>query len=202
MCRALGFAICASALVLAGCAAGSSSTASGLPFAGTETVGDAAAIVAHRPTDSQNTAAAIEAIGALGSRINLLADESASEATGKLGAANASGACRDGVEFFAPDRSGRFDATETREFYDAACTQPARDTHRRYYTRTATSEVVARTTEIFARGGTRPIATRRETVTFTAAAFTRFGFPNVAGGFSRTSVGTLWVGDRRQSASA
>lgn len=202
MCRALVLAISVSAFALAGCAAGPSDTASGLPFAGAETVGDAAAIVAHRPTDSQNTAAAIEAVGALGSRLNQLADESATEPAGWTDPRLSSGACRDGTEFFAPDRAGQPESTETREYFDVACTQLARDTVRRYYVRSPTSEVVARATELYTRGLARPIATRRETVTISGATFARFGFPSAARGFTRTSVGVLWIGERRQNASA
>jgi len=40
---------------------------------------------------------------------------------------NASGSCNGGIEFFSPDRSGNADSTESRWFYDAACTQLARD---------------------------------------------------------------------------
>lgn len=202
MCRALVFAISVGALALAGCAAGSNVTASALPFAGAETVGDAAAIAAHRPTDSQNTAAAIEAIGALGSRIDLLSDASGTAPQGGLAARATAGACRDGIEFFAPARSGRADSTETREFYDAACTQLARDTLRFYSAQTSGSEVVAGTTELYARGRRQPIATRSETVAITGATFTRFGFPSAAHGYTRTSVAALWIGNKRQSSSA
>lgn len=194
MCRALVIAIAAGALALAGCTANSNDSSAALPFGGAQTVGDAAALAAHRPTDSQNTAAAIEAVGALGSRINLLAVD-----PGWLDVRTAPGLCHDGVEVAIPRRGGQIDSTETREFYDAACTQLARDTHRRYYPRSNGSEVVALTTAIYARGGARPIAMRSETATITAAAFTRWGFPSAAHGFTQAASGALWVRDRRQS---
>ena len=123
MCRVLVFAIAVIAgFSLAGCGLDSGQSGSAIPLAGPETVGDAAATIAHRPTDSQNTAAAIDAVGVLGSRLNALA-ESAGDPDDLSGGA----ICRDGTEFFAPARRIGGALTETRAFYDPACTQLARD---------------------------------------------------------------------------
>lgn len=83
MVRSRVFAIAAaSALALAGCGDGTYSGLAG--SAGVETVGDAAAIVAHRPTGSQYAATAIDAVDTFGAALGgVMALESLQRAGGR-----------------------------------------------------------------------------------------------------------------------
>ncbi len=195
MCRVLVFAIAVIAgFSLAGCGLDSGQSGSAIPLAGPETVGDAAATIAHRPTDSQNTAAAIDAVGVLGSRLNALA-ESAGDPDDLSGGA----ICRDGTEFFAPARRIGGASTETRAFYDPACTQLARDAIRVVTSRGPATETVERSVLLYAPGRSMPIGLRRETSAIADARFGRWGFPMIRDGFSRTTSSSLWIANRKQS---
>ena len=186
--------VAAAVFALAGCTAGDGQGGSAIPLGGAETVGDAAAIMAHRPTDTQTTAAAIGAVGALGSRIAALARTADGDDTGRT-----IGACRDGRQFFAPDRRGDARSSETRDYFDSACTQLARDTLRLYAFRGPASEVVERVISLYQRGGSTPVAVRRETSFVASTRFGRWGFPVARDGFAQTTASSLWVGNRRES---
>jgi hypothetical protein len=186
--------VAAAAFALAGCTGGDGQGGSAIPLGGAETVGDAAAIMAHRPTDTQTTATAIDAVGALGSRIAAL-----SRTAGDDDAGHATGTCRDGRRFFAPDRRGDARSTETRDYFDSGCTQLARDTLRLYTLRGAAGEVVERAISLYERGRSSPVAVRRETSFVSNARFGRWGFPLARDGFAQTTASALWVGNRRQS---
>lgn len=103
---------------------------------------------------------------------------------------DALGTCTNGVEFFAPDKNGDANSTETQYFYDTACTQVARDVVR-MYTIDGNAETVNRTEKIYAVNNATPSATRTSAVTFGNATFTQYGYPVVAGGFNRQSQSTL-----------
>lgn len=104
--------------------------------------------------------------------------------------ATALGTCNNGIEFFAPDKNGDPNSTQTQDFYDQACTQLARDTVR-LYTINGTSENVTRTTSTYAINNATPISVRDETVSIASATFDQYGFPIPADGFDRSNVGTL-----------
>lgn len=184
--------VAAGAFALAGCSAGDGDRGSAIPPAGAETVGDVAAIIAHQPTDSQNTAAAIEAISVLGSRINALADASADDAESGVGG------CRNGREFLAAGAESH--STETREFLDPGCTQIARDVLRAFALRGPANEVVDRTISLYGPHQATPIAIRRETSITAHATFDRWGFPVVRDGYAQTTFGGLWIGNLKLSA--
>ncbi|HEY1654964.1 MAG TPA: hypothetical protein VGF86_07625 [Candidatus Tumulicola sp.] len=183
----------AAAFTLAGCGLDSGRGGSPIPLAETETVGDAAALVAHRPTDSQNTAAAIDAIGALGSRLNALAREG----DGDL-APTAGSACREGVKFVAAYR-GRRGLTETQQFYDAGCTQLARDAIQTVTSRGPTSKTVERRVLLYAPGRSVPLGLRRESTTIANARFGAGGAPAVRHGYSQATSSVLWIGNHKEA---
>jgi hypothetical protein len=95
------------------------------------------------------------------------------------------------MEFFAPDKNGDPNSTETQYFYDAACTELARDVVRVYTSTGASSETVARTVNQYALGNATPSATRTDSVTISNATFDKYGFPIVADGFDRISSNQL-----------
>lgn len=101
------------------------------------------------------------------------------------------GACNNGVEFFAPDKNGDSNSTERIDFYDNACTATARDAVRIFTSTAANSETVQRTVSFYALNGTSPAAVRSETVNYRNASFDQFGYPVVKNGFARTNTGEL-----------
>lgn len=116
--------------------------------------------------------------------------ESASPDTG-------SGTCNNGVEFYAPDRNGDPNSTETQFFYDNACTGLARDVIRIWTSTGAHSETVQRTSKMYALNSTTAYATRNEAVSFTNATFDQYGYPIVSGGFVRSQTGELDIAGAR-----
>jgi hypothetical protein len=101
------------------------------------------------------------------------------------------GACKNYMEFFAPDKNGDPNSTETQYFYDTACTQIARDVVRVYTSTGTSAETVARTVKQYALGNTTPIATRSDAVSISNATFDKYGFPIAADGFDRLSSDQL-----------
>ncbi len=101
------------------------------------------------------------------------------------------GTCNNGVEFFAPDKNGDANSTETQDFYDQACTQIARDTVRIFQSTGSSSETVTRTVKIYAIGNSTASAVRTDVNTIVNASFDKYGFPMAASGFARSSVGEL-----------
>ncbi len=103
---------------------------------------------------------------------------------------DALGTCNNNVEFFAPDKNGDANSTETQFFYDNACTQLARDVVR-IYTINGNSETVNRTEKIYALNNATPSATRTSAVTFGNASFGQYGYPVIANGFNRQAQSEL-----------
>jgi hypothetical protein len=101
------------------------------------------------------------------------------------------GACNNGVEFFAPDKKGDPNSTESIYFYDNQCTAMARDAVRIYTSTGPNSETVQRTVSLYAMNSSTPAAVRSETVGYINATFDQYGFPIVADGFDRTHTGEL-----------
>jgi hypothetical protein len=101
------------------------------------------------------------------------------------------GSCNNGVEFFVPDKKGDANSTERIEFYDNACTVPARDAVRVYASNGPDSETVQRTVSLYALNNTSPAAVRAETVNYRNATFDAYGYPIVKNGFARTNTGEL-----------
>ncbi len=107
--------------------------------------------------------------------------------------ATATGTCKNGVEFFSPDTAGDPSSTETKLFYDTACTELARDTVRIYSATSSTAETVSRTEMLYAMNNGTPIATRTSTEAIAGATFDSFGFPIAADGFSRSATSQLAI---------
>jgi hypothetical protein len=105
--------------------------------------------------------------------------------------ASATGACKNGVEFYAPDKNGAPNSTETIDFYDTACTLEATDLVRLYTSTSASSETVAITESFFAPLDTTPIATRSSSHAITNATFNQYGYPIAADGYDLVETGAL-----------
>jgi hypothetical protein len=114
-------------------------------------------------------------------------------AASAIRASAAVGTCKNSAEFFAPDKNGDPNSTEARYFYDAACTQLARDVVRIYTSTSTSAETVARTVSQYALGGLTPVATRTDAVSMSNATFDKYGFPIAADGFDRLSSNQLEV---------
>ncbi len=107
--------------------------------------------------------------------------------------ASATGSCTFGVEFFSPDTAGDPNSTETKLYYDLACTDLARDTVRTYTASGSTAETVSRTEMLYAMNDGTPIATRTSTEAIAGATFDSFGFPIAADGFTRSATSQLTI---------
>jgi hypothetical protein len=198
------FAAGALGLVLAACSGGAGfAPGRSLPIANPganselQTVSDVADLSFRRATVSEYARRSIDGFDAFGSSMRALAGENAAEAP-----ATAAGACRDGVEFFAPDLKGDPNSTQTKEFYDAACTRLARDSVRRYAPAGANGERVRVTVSTYAAGRSVPLAVRTESSLFSNATLGRYGYPVVADGFVRTTRSRLAIGSVKSVVSA
>ena len=191
-------------VLLAACSAGLGGPGgAAMPYSGADgvqTVGDAAAIVAHHPTGSQNAAVAIAVTDAVGSRVRDVSDQNEEFAQGAArGSLPANGTCVDGIQFFAPDRHGDVNSTETLNFYDANCRALARDAVRQYATTGSNSERVTQTVYFDTRNTTAgPTAVRRTTAQISNATIGRYGFPAAADGFARNEQSQLTIGSKKQ----
>ncbi|MDE2482255.1 MAG: hypothetical protein KGN02_08690 [bacterium] len=153
-------------------------------------------------TSTQSTSeAAIETANAVGDPVKTLASFN-SNTTGVMLASRgasaqvvpmASGTCNGGVEFFAPDKNGDANSTESIIFYDAACTEMARDTVR-IFSANGTSESVNRTQKQYALGNATPIAQRTSSIAYANATFGSNGYPTTASGFDRSATNELDLG--------
>lgn len=172
------------AAALAGCSGGGGSSPILPGGGGTGSSGTATA----------QSETAISATNALGSPLKSVADDNAAispQSEDERTETSGNGTCNNYTEFFAPDKTGDPNSTETILFYDGACTQPARDAVRIFSSTGATSETVNRTVKNYALGNGTPIATRSETTAITNATFDANGFPKVATGFDRVVVSSL-----------
>jgi hypothetical protein len=112
------------------------------------------------------------------------------------------GGCNNGVEYLVPDSNGDPDSTETKIFYDAACTQIARDVVRVWSSATAPAGMNAeslRTTEQqYTQNGSILVASRLDDSYVTSpGSFTTNGYPSLLMGSYSNRTGTLKVGTTR-----
>jgi hypothetical protein len=112
-------------------------------------------------------------------------------------AATASGTCKNGVEFFSPDSAGDPNSTETKLFYDVACTDLASDAVRLFTSTGSSAETVARTEMLYAPNNATAIATRTSTAAIANATFDTYGFAIAADGFSRSATSQLSIGSAK-----
>ena len=152
------------------------------------------------PTQSQAASTAIAVTNSIGTPLKTFASHDAAISTAMTAAAVvrggpsralSSGSCNAGIEFFAPDRNGDPNSTETRWFYDSACAQVARDQVRLYSATGSGGETVNVTTQLYAAGNATPIAVRTDANVITGATFDANGFPIAANGFYRSSTQVL-----------
>jgi hypothetical protein len=195
MARSRVFAIAAaSALALVACGGESAYPGFAATGSGVETVNDAAAIAAHRPTGSQYSAAAIGAVDAVGSLIKELPALDGQPSRGR--------GCHDGSEFFTPSRIGDPHSTESREFFDASCTHIALDAIRVFKPTGPHSENETVAVSIYAPKSPVPIAFRLENSQVTNANFDRLGYATTRDGFVRTTTRQLLISNQRRSVSS
>jgi hypothetical protein len=143
------------------------------------------------------TESAISSANGAGSDLNALSSverdisSPVSAGTSAVRSVAALGTCKNSMEFFAPDKNGDPNSTETQYFYDTACTQLARDVVRIYRSTGTSSETVARTVKLYALGNATAIAVRSDSVSISNATFDQYGFPIAADGFDRLSSNEL-----------
>lgn len=188
----LGFAL-AAALIVTGCSGGgSSSSTPSAPSSGSNTGTSSAT-----QTQSENAISAANAVGdpvksltTYNSATSGLSADARSPQSVTLGTCqtNPSGGS---FEFFSPDKNNDPNSTEQQYFYDASCTQLARDETRIWTSTSSSSETVTHTTKIYALGNTTPSAVRTDNATILNATFGQYGFPNTNNGFDRAETDTL-----------
>jgi hypothetical protein len=162
-----------------------------------ETVGDEAAVVAHRATDSDLTAAALNATNAFGAPLRSLSDGDALWSLPSSPTPN--GVCRDGIESFVPDRSGDPDSQELVQYYDRRCSSVARETVAILRGASGGNETIDRTTWIYDRASTAPVALRESVTIVADASFAPSGRPIARDGYIMTTSTRLSIGSRVQS---
>jgi hypothetical protein len=139
-------------------------------------------------TTSSVAQSAVSDAGDLGASVHDLSDFARDEASSGLQPASA---CRHGVEFFAPDKKGDPNSTETQFFYDLRCSDLARDVVRLINPTGASSENVARTVASYAPHTKNALAIANENATILDATFDQYGFPYAANGFARAATAQL-----------
>lgn len=94
-----------------------------------------------------------------------------------------------GFEFWTPDKAGDANSVEYEFFYDAGCTQPAKDIVR-IHTLSGSTQTQTVTITQWAQGSTTPtrIVTENSTIT---GQFDSEGFPVLSSGFTRTTQRTV-----------
>ncbi|MDQ6930038.1 MAG: hypothetical protein M3126_05165 [Candidatus Eremiobacteraeota bacterium] len=172
------------ALLLAGCGGGSGSGS--LPA---NSGGDSGGTT---QTQSENAIAGANALGSPMKNISNFNQGISPASLGRVTQAT-TGACNNNFEFFSPDKAADANSTEAIWFYDAQCTQMARDNVRKY-TISGSSEIVNHTENLYALGNSTPIATKIAMGTIGKATFDANGFPKVDGGFNRASTNQLAIG--------
>lgn len=178
---------CTAAILLAGCGGGNSSSA--LPSSGGP--GSSTNNGNSIQTQSESAVSATNAFGAPVKNITDFNNNVSLQSMGRIAESLQSATCSNGFEFFAPDKGGDPNSTESQYFYDSGCTQLARDVVRKYVPSGSSSETVNRTENQYAYGSSTASATRTETNTITNATFDKNGFPIVANGFDRVTNDTL-----------
>ena len=182
------------ALSLAACGGGSGSTSPLSPVPNSGGGGGAT------PQSQSETAVSTE--NALGSPMKDFTSyersiSTSSSSRSRLAQSLPIGSCVSGMELFSPDKNGDPNSTERQYFYDANCTELARDVVRIYTQTSSTSETVLRTTKLYALNNATPIATRSDNDSITNAAFDKYGDPVPAIGFDRVNTGYLDISGSR-----
>jgi len=161
--------------------------------------GDTGGGISSQSTQTSDAIASTEAVGApvqdfatVNASTNSPLQSSAIRAENSSVQA-ASGTCNNGIEFFAPDKNGDPNSTETQFFYDNGCTGLARDVVRIWTSTSSSSETVQRTVKMYALNSSTASAVRTETVNYIHASFDQYGYPILKNGFDRSNSGELDV---------
>lgn len=109
------------------------------------------------------------------------------------------GTCSNGVIVNVPDLNGDANSTETRVYYDAACTNLARDTVRLFQPGTnGVSEIVNSTAKQYASGLPQtPTSVRSDVTTYADATISGNGYPSLTPGYLRSSTGFVYIGSTK-----
>lgn len=185
----LGFTL-ASALIVAGCSGGGSSST---PSSGSATSNTPSGTAQTQSEASISTTNAVgEPMKSLANYTDAISPQSDARSPQSLALSTCQTYSGGGsYEFFSPDKNGDANSTEQQYFYDNACTQLARDEVRLWTTTSTSSETVNHTTKIYALGNATASAVRTDAVTIVNGTFDQYGFPNPAAGFARTDAGSL-----------
>jgi hypothetical protein len=149
---------------------------------------------------------AIDAVNALSAPLKTYNDETASEPGSdarhkdeiKPAVRSGKGNCHRGIEFYSPDKAGDANSSEKLDYYDANCTQIARDAVRKWTAGSrAGTEAVLKTITNYAPGSATPVAVKTENTNCSNATGGAYGFPIVADGYQRETSGQLAVGTRK-----
>jgi hypothetical protein len=182
------------ALALAGCAGNAVNPVPQTAPAGPQISGGPFASPDLRIDGARIAAASVGALNSMGAAVTALAEESASESPSEV--PKAAGICRDGVEFYAPDRAGDPNSTETEFFYSASCAQLARDAVRIYTPTGSNSETVSLTVSNYAPGDATPLSVRTTSAQLSNATLGSYGWPVVNDGFVLDAQSQLKAGSR------
>ena len=183
----LGLALTAG-LIVAGCGGGGSGSTPSMGSATSTGTGSSASENAIATTNAVGTP--MTSLSNYNSATSSLLSVARTTQSVQLGVC-ATSAGGGSYEFFSPDKSGDANSTEQQYFYDNACTQLAHDIVRVFTSTGSSSEIVNRTSKIYALGSQTASATRTDADTFTNATFDQYGFPNPANGFDRADTGSL-----------
>jgi hypothetical protein len=170
---------------LAACGGGGGGSFSSIPGAGS--------VGSSNQTQSEN---AIDVANALGTPVKTMNEFN--DATGAATQSESTrsaqsytlGSCDDGFEFYAPDKNGDANSSETEYFYDSGCTELARDIVR-IYAISGSSETVNRTDKEYAINNDTPSAVRTTTVSVIDGTYGEYGYPIAADGFDRSAAAQL-----------
>lgn len=159
--------------------------------------------ITSQSTQTEDAIASTEAVGAPTQDFANFNDSTSSplqsSAIAPMSAAapTASGTRSNGIKFYAPDKNGDPNSTETQFFYDNACVGLARDIVRIWTSTGANSETVQRTTKMYALNSSTADATGTEAVSFVNATFDQYGYPILKNGFARSQTGDLTLAGLR-----
>ncbi|MEO9169946.1 MAG: hypothetical protein ABI282_05900 [Candidatus Baltobacteraceae bacterium] len=182
-------------LLLAACGGGGGATLPSAPGSGN-----------GQSTTAQNTRDAIATADSVGSSVKSFANfESAQSApvaqssmTGPGFGRMAAGGCpASRVKFYVPDLNNDQNSSETIYYYDASCTQIARDSVRAFTSPMSSSEIVQTSEKQYPLGGGPMSAQRADINTISNTTFDANGYPSLKSGYNKTSTGFLNVGSTK-----
>ncbi len=119
------------------------------------------------------------------------ADTISAGVNAQLQSTTPNGTCKNGSEFWAPDKAGQPNSTQREFFYNADCTGGVARDVVRIFVPNGSSETLSTTTTMYALGSSTSNAVRTDTSTISNATFDANGYPIAADGFDRETTGSL-----------